>query len=288
MLYSFIHSNNVSYYLRLLFSESKDNVHISVLPPGANPEGDLSQYITSTQYYPVRRTVGITSNYVPGFIEPLPKPKPFRRFLNRNKQFQTKKLHNERKSVPLDNTPKIVKVNGFEAPAILPRPKPRPNKKYIITKDGIKDIESTPKLPKVQRPKIVRRRKPSRNRDNLGNKKYDTVKVGGFEAPAILPRPTTRTKPQIITKQTYEDNDTSPRIFGARGIDAVPNRVPASSRRLVFFDKEEFKSENKNPSFSNNLEFEGTDFLQPSSSNFEYDDFYDSNQNNFVYNDFYV
>ena len=258
------------------------------MPPGANPDGDLSQYITNTQYYPVRRTVGITSNYVPGFIEPLPKPKPFRRFLNRNKQFQTKKLHNERKAFQIDNTPKIVKVNGFEAPAILPRPKPRPNKKYIITKDGIKDIESKPKLPKVQRPKIVRRRKPSRDRSSIGNKKYDTVKVNGFEAPAILPRPTSRTKPKIITKPTYAQNEDSSRIFGARGLEAVPNRVPASSRRLVFFDQEELKSENQKHTIANNLHIEGTDFLQPSSLNFEYDDFYDSNQHNFVYNDFYV
>ena len=119
----------------MIVLESKDNVHISVLPPGANPDGDLSQYITNTQYYPVRRTVGVTSNYVPGFLEPLPKPKPFRRFQKRKKPFQTKKVHTERKSVQLfDNTPKTVKINGFEAPAVLPRPKPRPNKKYIITK----------------------------------------------------------------------------------------------------------------------------------------------------------
>ena len=271
-----------------LVLESKDNVHISVLPPGANLDGDLSQYITSTQYYPVRRTVGITSNYVPGFIEPLPKPKPFRRFLNRKKPFQTKKLHNERKSVQFDNTPKTVKINGFEAPAILPRPKPRPNKKFIITKDGYKDIESTPKLPKVQRPKIVRRRKPSRDRTSIGNKKYETVKVNGFEAPAILPRPTTRTKPRIITKQKYEDNDASPRIFGARRLEAVPDRVPSSTRRLVFFPEDENQSEDKRSSILNSLTLEGTDYVQPSTSNYEYDDFYESNQNNFVYNDFYV
>merc|ERR1712018_839031 len=148
-------------------------------------------------------------------------------------------MGNERKAVQIDNTPKIVKVDGFEAPAILPRPKPRPNKKYIITKDGIKDIESKPKLPKVQRPKIVRRRKPSRNRTSLGNKKYDTVKVNGFEAPAILPRPTTKTKPRIITKDTYEDNNASPRTFGARRLEAVPDRVPSSTRRLVFFPEDD-------------------------------------------------
>lgn len=203
--------------------------------------------------------------------------------MNRNKQFKTKKAHHEHKSVKLSTG--TTKINGFEAPAVLPRPKPRPNKKYIITKDGIKDIESKPKLPKVQRPKIVRRRKPSRDRASVGNKKYDTVKVGGFEAPAILPRPTTRTKPKIITKH---DKGVSPRIFGGRGLEAVPNRVPASSRRLVFFDKQESHSENQQPSFVNNLKFEGAEFLQPSTSNFDYDDFYDSNQNNFVYNDFYV
>ena len=106
----------------------------------------------------MRRTVGITSNYVPGFLEPLPKPKPFRRFQKRKRPFQTKKVHSERKSVELfDNTPKTVKINGFEAPAVIPRTKPRPSKKYIITKDGFKEIEPSPITPKVRRPTVVRK-----------------------------------------------------------------------------------------------------------------------------------
>ena len=38
----------------------------------------------------------------------------------------TKKVKKQRKTIslnPFDNTPKTVKVNGFVAPAILPRPK---------------------------------------------------------------------------------------------------------------------------------------------------------------------
>ena len=265
--------------------ESKDNVHISVLPPGANPDGDLSQYITNTQYYPVRRTVGITSNYVPGFLEPLPKPKRRNRFQKRRKPFQTKKIHTERKSVELfDNTPKTVKINGFEAPAVLPRPKPRPEKKYIITKDGFKDIESTPKRNKVRRPVVVRRPKPSRNRSNLNNKKYNTVMVNGFEAPSVLPRPTARPKPIIITKDTYEDGfEFSSRISGARGLEAVPNRQPSPSRLFVGDDNYESR-----PPFLNNINSRIKNNVVGETSNFEYEDSYELPTNEFVYNDFYV
>ena len=113
------------------------------MPPGLSSDSDLSRYITSTDYYPIRRTVGRTTNYVPSFIDPpLPKPKPFRKYPKR-RLGETKKLHSQRKVVRLsDNTPKTVKLNGYEAPAILPRPKPR-QRKYIITKKGYKDIENT-------------------------------------------------------------------------------------------------------------------------------------------------
>lgn len=272
-----------------LITESKDNVHISVLPPGANPDGDLSQYVTNTQYYPVRRTVGVTSNYVPGFLEPLPKPKPFRRFQQTTKPFQTKKVHTERKSVKLfDNTPKTVKINGFEAPSVLPRTKPRPNKKYIITKDGYKDIESTPKISKVRRPIVVRRPKPSHHRTNSNNKKYDTVKVNGFETRAVLPRPTARPKPVIITKNPYKEVGSSSRYSGtfkvARGLEAVPNR----QRSRNSFNRNDDELDHRTQ-FFDNTNSKIKENVVGKTSNFEYNDSYDSSSSQeFVYNDFYV
>ena len=261
--------------LHLSTLESKDNVHISVLPPGANPDGDLSQFITNTQYYPVRRTVGITSNYVPGFLEPIPKPKPFRNFLNPKKQFQTKKVYAERKSISLsNNAPKTVKINGFEAPAILPRPRPRPSK-FIITKDGIKDIESKPITAKAKRPTVVRRPRPNRNRLNTNRRKYDTVKVGGFEAPAILPRPKSRQNPIIITKDQFE-NVKSSRASGARRLDTTTqNQQRPSPNRVILSDEEYYSRIN------------GNVFGQ--SSNYQSDDYYDdTSTDQLVYNDFYV
>ena len=159
----------------LFFIESKDNVHISVLPPGVNPDSDLSKYITNTQYYPVRRTAGLrTANYVPSFLDPpLPKPKPFRKVLKRRKPFETKKVHHERKTVKLsDNSPKTVKLNGYEAPATLPYPTPRSNK-YIITKNGNKDIESSSEKIESRFPDNVLRSKPSFNRVRQANENYE-------------------------------------------------------------------------------------------------------------------
>ena len=68
------------------------------MPPGLSSDSDLSRYITNTEYYPIRRTVGRTTNYVPSFIDPpLPKPKPFRKFPKR-RLGEAKKITQPKKS----------------------------------------------------------------------------------------------------------------------------------------------------------------------------------------------
>ena len=192
----------------------------------------------------------------------------------------------ERKTVKFDNTPKTVKVNGFEAPAVIPRVKPRRNK-FIITKDGIKNIESTPKNTRTQRPAAaVRRRRPTINRLNKNDGKYDTVKVNGFEAPAVLPRPKARSTPTIITKERYEDVVESPsRTVGLRSLGSLPNRNPSLNRLIISDESYGERSPFLSNTNSRNIE----NLVLPNSSNFESENVYDDySTNSFVYNDFYV
>ena len=133
-------------------AEPDSNVHISVLPPGVNPGSDLAQYIEGTQYYPIRRTILPTTNYLPGFVIPsIPKRKPpyypsvpstsppatkQRKTVNSHKRIISKKpvtsfVSNNR------NVIKTVKLNGFEAPAILPRPKANNNLQQFVDKNSM-------------------------------------------------------------------------------------------------------------------------------------------------------
>ena len=118
----------------------------------------------------------------------------------------------------------------------------------------------------------------------MNNKKYDTVKVNGFKALEVLPRPTARPNPIKITKNTYEDGfKFSSRTSGARRLEAVPNLQPSPSRLFVGDDNYESR-----PPFLNNINSRIKNNVVGEISNFEYEDSYELPTNEFVYNDFYV